>query len=245
MVFGLEGILGFLLLPSPEFPTHIRKRLSHFIAKGPSCTNNLHLDSAHVCSGLWTCVSDIWLVEHYVRGNFWVYELTPGTVDHFIIKVKHLIDGVWARCPLAPQWPWMLLLTSHSHIYVYLIQLLEYCLDINVHQSKYRSLFLILKCQHWVPFYAYSISAQKTPWGQENWGWGVPHDSAGSCDWLLPGLELCWVRYRCMTHPTVLSWYWLLFLGVSLESSSWKRLVLTTLVRGDLSLPSSCPGTTN
>lgn len=162
MVFGLEGILGFLLLPSPEFPTHRRKRLSHFIAKGPSCSNNLHLDSAHVCSGLWTCVSDIWLVEHYVRGNFWVYELTPGTVDHFIIKVKHLIDGVWARCPLAPQWPWMLLLTSHSHIYVYLIQLLEYCLDISVHQSKYRSLFLILKCQHWVPFYAYSINAQKT-----------------------------------------------------------------------------------
>ena len=29
----------------------------------------------------------------------------------------------------------MLLLTSHSHIYVYLIQLLEFCPDINVHQS--------------------------------------------------------------------------------------------------------------
>ena len=138
--------------------------------------------------------------EHYVRGNLWVYELTPGTVDHFIIKAKHLIDGMWARCPLAPQWPWMLLLTSHSHIYVYLIQLLEYCLDINVHQSKYRSLFLILKCQRWVPFYACSISAQQTPWGQENWGWGMPHDSACSCDWLLPGLELCWVCYRYMTH---------------------------------------------
>lgn len=137
--------------------------------------------------------------EHYLHGNFWVYELTPGTVDHFIIKVKHLIDGMRARCPLAPQWPWMLLI-SHSHIYVYLIQLLEYCLDINVHQSKYGSLFLILKCQCWVPFYACSISAQQTPWGQENGGWWIPHDSAGSCDWLLPGLELCWVCYRCMTH---------------------------------------------
>lgn len=149
MVFGLEGILRFLLLPSPEFSTHRRKRLSHFIAKGPSCTNNLYLDSAHV---FWIMNMRVWCVtcfvwdlrqhytvltgnEHYVHGHFWVCELTPGTVDHFIIKVKHLIGGMWAKCPLAPQWPWMLLLTSHSHIYVYLIQLLEFCPNINVHQS--------------------------------------------------------------------------------------------------------------
>ena len=157
--------------------------------------------------------------EHYVRGNLWVYELTPGTVDHFIIKVKHLIDGMWARCPLAPQWPWMLLLTSHSHIYVYLIQILEYCLDINVHQSKYRSLFLILKCQRWVQHAAVIGCFQA--WNCAEYAIGTWH------------------------MPTALSWYWLLFLEVSLDSSSWKRLVLTTLVRGDSSLPSSCPGTTN
>lgn len=134
-----------------------------------------------------------------------------------------------------------------SHICVYLIHLLGDCLDSNVNQNKWESSFLILKSQHWCLSLTCSgkTRAQETLWSQEDWGWlSVP------C--LRRQLHLASSRLRIVLGPpqVVDTWLhywvdmWLLFLGVSPErdSSSWKRLVLTTLVRGYPSLPRSCTG---
>lgn len=92
-------------------------------------------------------------------------------------------------------------------------------------------LFLILKSQRWAFSQACSVSAQKTPCGQENCGWWVPQDSATCLASSRPRIvrDPPRVRDQCLLGRVDM---WPFFLEVRLErkGSLWKRLVLTTLV---------------